>query len=367
MPTSKPSVLQHSPTNDSFPTPLHTSDLQKAPSIISSRMTDIVSQDGDEYHPEGAAITGRTATGLSSGRPLNDSSRPPSAMSSQTRPSTRSPPSRRGVPVAGGWKSGGMFGGVGGTMANTSRPPSATSRISRTHVPSLASHAFFHPMSSQRLQAQRRGRPPNTGQSVVGTDGYSEVGSHTNRSSDGSNTTAQRGPPVHQAIDVPPPSRETEFSDYDDRGMIDVSPNKNTSVRGVGESRRTAHNRPGDPRSNKLNLGQNHNAGTTTPPPMQKSPRSFRANFLLPAKSNGSEPNVTYGHERHSSSETAPRKRQAKGLHRATPQTGINYQYFSGNTVFCLGGRLQNTRDRPVNIATGFIVVTPSVLFLAYS
>lgn len=37
-----------------------------------------------------------------------------------------------------------------------SRPPSS---YSRTHVPSLTSSAFFRPMSSQRLQAQRGQRP----------------------------------------------------------------------------------------------------------------------------------------------------------------------------------------------------------------
>jgi palmitoyltransferase ZDHHC9/14/18 len=49
------------------------------------------------------------------------------------------------------------------------------------------------------------------------------------------------------------------------------------------------------------------------------------------------------------------------------PELGRNYQYFQGNTVFCLGGRLQNTRHRPVNIATGGLVVIPAVLFLAFS
>lgn len=367
MPTSKPSALPRSPANDSFPTPLHTSDSQKAPSIISSRMTDIVSEDDDEYYPEGAAAAGRTATGLSSGRLLHDPSRPPSAMSSQTRPSTRAPPSRPGAPVAGGWRSGGAFGGLGGMMSNTSRPPSATSRTSRTHVPSLASHAFFHPMSSQRLQAQRGGRPPNTGQSVGSVDGDSEVERRANRYSNGSNMTTQRGPLVHHDIDVPPPSRGTEFSDQDDPGTMNVSPNENTTMRSIGESERPLRNRSVDPRPTHLDTSQNYKPSAGGPSPVQKSPRSFRTNFLLPTKRNASELTDTHGHERLSSSDTAPRSGQTRALHQGSPQTGINYQYFSGNTMFCWGGRLQNTRDRPINIATGMIVVTPSVLFLAFS
>jgi palmitoyltransferase ZDHHC9/14/18 len=46
---------------------------------------------------------------------------------------------------------------------------------------------------------------------------------------------------------------------------------------------------------------------------------------------------------------------------------GKNYEYFLGNTLFCGGGRFQNSRDKPVNIATGLLVVVPSALFFAFS
>lgn len=367
MVTANSSTHPRSPISSSFPTPLHITDSQRAPSVISSRMTDIASEDGDEYFPEGAATAGRTVTGPPSGRPLNDPSRPPSAMSSQTRPSTRSPPSRRGVPFAGGWRSGGAFGGPGGTMSNTSRPPSATSRTSRTHVPSLASYAFFHPMSSQRLQAQRSGRPTQTGHFVAGPDGYSEAASHANRQSSGSNSAAQRGPLIHQDNDRPPPSRGTEFTDPDDRGTINASPNGNTTVRSIGESERPLQDRTLDPMPTHLDLSQNYKPAAGGPPPMQKSPRSFRAKFFLPAQGNATEANGTRGHERLSSSNTSPKSARSEDSHQDAFQAGVNYQYFSGNTVFCWGGRLQNTRDRPVNLATGFIVVIPSILFLVYS
>lgn len=330
-------------------------------------MTDIVSEDGDDYYPEGTATAERTATGLLSGRLPNDPSRPPSAMSSQTRPSTRSPPSRRGVPFAGGWRSGGGFGGPGGTMSNTSRPPSATSRTSRTHVPSLASHAFFHPMSSQRLQAQRSARPTQAGHFVASVDGYSEAVSIANRQSLGSNPAVQRGPLIHQDNDRPPLSRGTEFSDPDDRGTINASPNGNTTVRSIGESERPLHDPTLNPRPSHLDLSQNYKQAAGGPPPMQKSPRSFRAKFFLPAQGNAIEANGSRGHERLSSSNTSPRSERSKDSRQDASQAGVNYQYFSGNTVFCWGGRLQNSRDRPVNLATGIIVVIPSILFLVYS
>jgi palmitoyltransferase ZDHHC9/14/18 len=46
---------------------------------------------------------------------------------------------------------------------------------------------------------------------------------------------------------------------------------------------------------------------------------------------------------------------------------GHNYEYFDGNTVFCFGGRFQNTRSRPVNLGTGFVVLLPGVLFFVFS
>lgn len=46
---------------------------------------------------------------------------------------------------------------------------------------------------------------------------------------------------------------------------------------------------------------------------------------------------------------------------------GRNWEYFLGNTVFCMGGRLQNTKARPVNIATGAFVILPCILFFIFS
>jgi palmitoyltransferase ZDHHC9/14/18 len=43
---------------------------------------------------------------------------------------------------------------------------------------------------------------------------------------------------------------------------------------------------------------------------------------------------------------------------------GKNYEYFTG---FWGSGRFQNSRDKPVNIATGILIVLPVALFLAYS
>lgn len=43
-----------------------------------------------------------------------------------------------------------------------------------------------------------------------------------------------------------------------------------------------------------------------------------------------------------------------------------NWQHFTGNTVFCWGGRLQNTRDRPVSAGTAILVILPTILFFVF-
>jgi len=326
------------PTTSSFPVPLPTAGSTRAPSVISSRMTDIASEDGDEFRSERAANGPRPTTATS-----NDPNRPGSATSSQTRPSARASQSRRGgmgsPTTMGSWRTVGAFGGPGGSITNSSRPPSSTSRASRTHVPSLAAHSFFRPMSSQRLQAQRGVRQPR-GRPTSSVDGYSDAGTETHRHSVVSDATVQHGGYTHYGIDNPPPSRGTEFTEQEEQGAYDTSPTENAG------SERPLHNSASYPRPAHLNLDKPDNG----------SPKSWRGSFHR---------TETQGHERLSSSNNSPTF--AKRPPSAPPKAGINYQYFSGNTSFCWGGRLQNTRDRPVNVASAIIVILPAILFLVYS
>ncbi|KAF8470212.1 DHHC palmitoyltransferase-domain-containing protein [Kalaharituber pfeilii] len=119
-------------------------------SVISSRMTDIDTRsDGGSEAIGLESLPGRISQRnslqppfgklnlrSSYGEPLADTfSRPSTAASSTARQWTNLPPSRRGF-----------------TPSIRARP---TSSASRTHVPSLTSHAFYRPMSSAKLQAQR--------------------------------------------------------------------------------------------------------------------------------------------------------------------------------------------------------------------
>ena len=337
------------PVNNSFPSPLPTSGSQLTPSIISTRMTDIASEDDYEYQREGQATSANPNTAA----PV-DLYRPGSAISSHTRPSTRAPQSRRamGSPTTiTSWRTAGAFGGPGGSMTNSSRPPSATSRTSRTHVPSLASHAFFRPMSSQQLQAQRSVRPTKLGQALASAEGSSEVGSSSNRQSLVSNVTRQQGDQIQNINDISPPSRETDFAEHNDEGTINARSTEHATLRSMGGSQRPFQHRSSHQRPMQLTIDSRENG----------SPKSFRANFHRAVTTR----KEMQAHEQLSSSNNSPTF--VKKPPEAAPKAGINYQYFLGNTVFCWGGRLQNARDRPINVASGIIVLLPTLLFFVYS
>lgn len=369
---SRNAGLEPSPTSNSFPVPLPTAGSTQAPSVISSRMTDVGSENDDEYQAQGAAPSIRPETAMSGGTFSNDPNRPSSTMSSQPRSRTRSQTSRRGLGsprTLGGWRFNGAFGGPGTGMSNSSRPESNnSSRTSRTHVPSLASHAFFRPMSSQRLQAQRGiHRPTTRGPSITSIDGASDFGSTTHRNSISSNTTAQPGPDFSRRRYLPPRSIGTDFTEHEDQPTANASLAGNATNQSIGGSERPLNDQ-------SLKVGalpsmpeKNHKQGDGVSSPMGRSPRSFRPKFLLPARNSDRTRNNRFSHERLSSSNSSPRSMNGKMVPETVQKVGFNHEYFTGNTVFGWGGRLQNTRDRPINIISGVLVVVPSILFFACS
>ncbi|KAL8962650.1 MAG: hypothetical protein Q9193_000968 [Seirophora villosa] len=357
-----------SPTTVASPVPLPNSSLGQAPSVISSQLTDLGSENEDAY-AEGAVPSIRPETAFSGGTFSNDLNRPGSAVSSQPRSWTNSQNSRRGIasPRAfGGWRLNGAFGGPGTMMSNSSRPESNTSsRTSRTHIPSLASHAFFRPMSSQRLQAQRGTKKPAVrGQSIASIDGASDLGSATNRNSIGSNITAQPGPDASQPRDSRPQSIGIDFKERENLPTVDDSLAGNATNQSMGGSERPQSSMVGALPSIPEKNDQHRNG---TAPPIRRSPRSFRPSFLLPSRYSDQARNNRFSHERLSSSNSSPPSMNSKTVSEAMRKPGFNYQYFTGNTVFCWGGRLQNTRDRPINVISGMLILLPSVLFLACS
>lgn len=363
-PDHSSSKFLHSTDTDNHTFPnlhLAPSDLGDGVSVLSSRMTDIASEDGDN--------TDNFSNPVSHGHRLSQ------RHSIQTGDGT----SRPGTGVTA-VSSRGTFGQAAssrraytpGTIAQRgSALGQLPSSSSKTHIPSLSSHTFFRPMSSQRLQAQRGGsRPVTILQQEFGEDGSLDGGSV--RQSVNSNITIPQRIASEDADQPAPPSRGTEVTELGtvDRGTANTSPTHGHAAESFTDSVRPLQNGPANAKGLSLNLDKGYKNGTSTP----KSPRSFHSNFLMPTRNDGpagspSPSRSNQGREKLSSAASSPGFTPANAQQKdvQTPNLGKNHQYFTGNTVFCWGGRLQNTRHRPINIATGLFVLVPSVLFFVFS
>jgi palmitoyltransferase ZDHHC9/14/18 len=260
---------------------------------------------------------------------------------------------------------------VSGSLGPQSRP---TTSASRTHVP-LAAHGFFRPMSSQRLQQQRNQRPTSLlGHGSLYSEATHEAGTTANtnpyRQSAGSTQTVRGAPPLglhHEVEPQPPPSRGTDITDRDmpDRTTANTTPTGAETVRSRGESITPLQR----PRPQHLDLANVHAHDSGKVPTPSKSPHSFRSSFMLSSRDGrAAQIRPHQGHEKLTSAESSPRLIRREATKEAVrKELGRNYQYFSGNTTFCWGGRLQNTRDRPVNVATAILIILPAGLFFGFS
>jgi palmitoyltransferase ZDHHC9/14/18 len=309
--------------------------------------------------------TGSRVLGITgpTGEPGLPPSRPSSIATansgSQNRWSQASP-ARRGGGVQSGIS-------VSGSLGHQSRP---TTAASRTHVP-LAAHGFFRPMSSQRLQQQRNQRPTSLlGHGSLYSETAHEQGGSSYRQSTGSTRTIRGAPTLglhHEHDPQPPPSRGTDNTDRDmpDRTTANSTPTGAETVRSRGESITPLQR----PRPQHLDLASTHGHDAGKIPTPGKSPRSFRSSFMLSSRDGRSaQIRPHQGHEKLTSAESSPRLARREATKETVKrELGRNYQYFSGNTAFCWGGRLQNTRDRPVNVATAVLIVLPAALFFGFS
>ncbi|WYZ39372.1 hypothetical protein EsH8_III_001286 [Colletotrichum jinshuiense] len=365
------------------------SDRPGPPSIISSRMTDIASDDGGEA----ATQTVSDYTRRKSGQASETLSRPGTAVTGMSGPwegRRRGPPPRLNYITSLNEKRGSTGGGsVAGSIS--SRPPSSTSR---SHVPSLTSSAFFRPMSSQKLQAQRGGSRPATRQQPALDD--SEPASESSPSAAAAAAVASGGPNARHSVISnpvsnpvariqrqlsgdgemrPPPSRGTEYTEQGtyDRITVNTSPTHGHYPAGSMSESVTPLQRH---QRNSRNLGVNVDRGNQ-PSPI-KSPRSFRSSFLLSGRSDQGQDRSNRslpGGEKLSSIASTPqlnpvdssRPADKNNLKKSRTNLGYVFQYFEGNTVFCMGGRFQNTKHRPVNVATGLFIILPATLFFVFS
>lgn len=202
-------------------------------------------------------------------------------------------------------------------------------------------------------------------------DANTTIGANVVRRSIVSNTASGR-----HVTDEPPPSRGTEMTGREtfDRHTANTSPTGHYASPSVSESVRPLRKQTAEDKGLSVKLDNNFR-NQAQPSPL--TPHSLRSNFLSRSNAgeNGSNRNMAGG-EKLGSVDSSPdfagngtkerpdTNAEAKPVKR---DFGRNWEYFTGNTVFCAGGRLQNTRSRPVNIATGGFVVVPVVLFFVFS
>ncbi|KAI7159521.1 hypothetical protein KC324_g13597, partial [Hortaea werneckii] len=293
-----------------------------------------------------------------------------------------------------------------------SRP---TSAMSRTHVPSVAAGAgFLRPMSSQKLQAQRGqqtgsgtgGRPISAlAQNVERVDEeeagtrprrresgeseekirnrYSNASVHTLR--EGNNGMGYGHQRSGEADDVPPlpDSRGTIFTDRDGTNTFQSESAQGGAIAGsVASGTSTAPLHQSRPNNNPLpRLDTNNN--TAVPPPKSPANRSLRASFGL-----GSSKQRTNSHSPHNLRPTPSQHHQQLHSNPSSPMAnekpsaihqssspnsrpakgpGRNKDYYAGNTLFLFGGRILNTKAKPLNTLTFFLTALPCGLFFGFS
>ncbi|GAO16053.1 hypothetical protein UVI_02053980 [Ustilaginoidea virens] len=338
----------------------------RPPGVTSSRMTDLdmATDDGG-----GGGASGRD-------KPVDAGSRPATA---------RTGTSSHGQPQPG--QKGSILGvqAKRASNASTTTARQAPSLTSRSHVPLLTPGAFFRPMSSQKLQAQRgaglvRPVPANQQLQPRATatldDDQTDAGGSVIDGPISDNTMQniaflKRELSGSGSLRVPP-SRGTEVTDQGtaDRITATASPTAGHYPAGsLSDRARLLQGKADQERNPDTMVDRTFRDHANLASPI-KSPRSFRSNFLLPGRiesAQGSENRSTDGAEKLSSRASSPPFPPAESHSRPKPpaaqpagkSVGRVHQYFDGNTVFCLGGRWQNTRHTPINIATGLFVVLP--------
>nr|POE90228.1 palmitoyltransferase erf2 [Quercus suber] len=368
------------PRHDAFPTFLdedpYPNRSQGRPTSGISAATSATSEyEIDEYH----STKERHSVILGSAGPAGEPGLPPSRPStgnvatSSPRIATQRiqapPSSRRGL--ASFVKSAGVLrhGAPEGE-----RPASAAGR---TFVPSLTAQGFSRPMSSQKLQAQRGQRPGSAlAHSIPGDDETQpsaeseKYAGAPHRYSNASLNTLRDGPPLPRGEDAPPlpVSRGTVFSDEGNTFSDSQAPD---SIASNGSAVPLHNVRQPRPAGVILETRLSH-VGS-----ISKSQKSFRASIGLNSRQTSQrDSRPTAQHEKlHSDpssptvedKELPPLPLSGRSFSAIKARSGKNYEYYTGNTVFFLAGRILNTRASPLNVVTFVLTALPATLFFGFS
>lgn len=245
------------------------------------------------------------------------------------------------------------------TYSGTSRPQSPESTTSRTHVPSLTAQGFLRPMSSSRLQQQRL----NNLRAARAARENSRPNTSAEPAQDDDDTRSIRSGPY-----VPMPKQHRPTASITTGYSESEAPENDDSVSQHGRSAPTQEYFQSDSPAKKqvpapLDLRNSLAVSGLQNKPL-RSPHSFHSGLSI-----GGKQVIPPTHQHLPSNEPSPRYQELQEKHHIAQSSamGKNYEYFEGNNVFWLGGRLQNARDRPINVLTGTLIIVPAVLFFVFS
>ena len=257
---------------------------------------------------------------------------------------------------------------------DTSSRPTTASRShfttgSRSQGASIRNPAFFHPMSSQRLQAQRGARPGvhHSRDTSFESDDENEGTTRANSLGTATEVKIKREPEglTTQYFDDGMTQPESRGSDVTDRPTW--TPKGQATNRGLingnmrHEAARSVDTFPDKDQSQKsadpekrLSPGPDHINRS-------RSPKSLVSALKRRSDQDGTKSN---GHEKLSSQSSASLKKSTP--HKSQRSLGKNWEYFDGNTLFFLGGRLETAKSKPIAIGTAALLVVPAVLWFAF-
>ena len=333
-------------------------------------MTFLLAPTPHEENPLAAAAAAQTSNTLaipSTTGPVGEAGLPPARPSSSHHPhhsragTSTGPPSRRGLP-------GLSATGRNNYQTDPSPPPTATSRS--THVPNIISSAFLRPNSSKRTsQDQRPISPPGQQFPIARPSIESGRRSHRHRNSNASIVTVdgQQRPLVDPDAPPMPTSRGTGTTAAATVTQADA--NRMGSMESGATLLPLKHARLPPPEPLQVPGTQTRSSSLQA----QKSPKSnksLHATWGRHSRSTKSNDQHAFreGHTKLASAPSSPSYAPEKEpVKRSTPDVGRNYEYYNGNAVFYLRGRLINSRQKPLNIATALLAFLPAVLFFIFS
>lgn len=255
---------------------------------------------------------------------------------------------------------------------------SGTTTPGSSHLASLSSRAFLAPMSSQQLQMHRNQRPVSQDPAIEYDDGRISA---ANRNSTGSGftiRTAHAIPTQYETDTVPSESRATSRASERSEWAVTNDADRDRDFREF-----IATQQPQTQADSDIIYGQHEETNTQTYqdyinqeqyiPDLQnrrepQRQRSFMSGGTKRESLRSAILGPPVGHLQLLSAEASPRLTTMDQQRELVKENlGRNYEYFTGNTKFFWGGRLQNAKDRPVVLATALIIIVPAVLFFVFS